>query len=198
MSRVVRASDIIKLPVVTMAGDDVAQVKDVIYSAALGGELAGFTLAGRGIFAGPLDRALAWSSVAAVGEAAVMISGDDVLEPVQDVLDRSASTSGQGDNELGAQLLTDDGGDLGTVVDFVVRITDEPSLHGDVIGCEVVSSGGGLGDKGTHAFVPLPSVLAASGEHVIVPAKAKDFATGDLAALEGAATDFRTQQEGAQ
>lgn len=197
MSRVVRASDIIKRPVVTMAGDDVAQVKDVIYSTR-GGELGGFTLAGRGIFAGPLDRALAWSAVAALGNAAVMISGEDVLEPVQDVLDRSASTGGQGGNALGAQLLTDDGGDLGTVVDLIVRITDKPSLHGDVIGCEVVSSGDGLGEKGTHAFVPLPSVLGASDEHVMVPAKAKDFATSDFAALDSAATDFRAQQEGAQ
>lgn len=196
MSRLVRAGDIIKRPVVTMAGDDVAQVKDVIYSAR-GGELGGFTLAGRGMFSGPLDRALAWPSVSALGPDAVMISREEVLEPVQDVLDRSASTGGHGGNALGAQLLTDDGGVLGTVVDFIVRLTDEP-LHGDVIGCEVESSGGSLGEKGTLAFVPLPDVLAASDEHVMVPAGAQDFATSDLAALDDAATDFRKRQEGAQ
>lgn len=196
MSRLVKAADIIKRPVVTMAGDDIAQVKDVIYSAQ-GGEIGGFTLAGRGLFAGPLDRALAWSSVAALGDAAVMISGDDVLEPVQDVLDRSTSAGGRGGNAIGARLMTDDGDELGTVVDFILRVSDEP-LHGDVIGCEVTSSGGALGEKGTHAFVPLPDVLAASGEHVMVPARAKDFAARDVDALDRAATDFRKQQEGTQ
>ena len=45
-----RTSEIATLPVVTLAGDDVAQVKDVVFSAD-GGAVAGFTLAGRGLLA---------------------------------------------------------------------------------------------------------------------------------------------------
>jgi len=46
-----RTSEIAKRPVVTHAGDDVGQVKDVIYAAG-GGEVGGFTLAGRGLCRG--------------------------------------------------------------------------------------------------------------------------------------------------
>lgn len=196
MSRVLRAREIISRPVVTMAGEDVAQVKDVVYSAS-GGDLSGFTLAGRGMFSGPLDRALALPAVAALGDAAVMITGEDALEPVQDVLDRATSSGGPGGNALGARLLTDDGDEIGTVVDFIIRLSGKPSLNGDVIGCEVVVTHGPLG-AGNHAFVPMPDALTASGEHVIVPAAAIDFSTSDFSALEGRVRDFRSHQEGVQ
>lgn len=42
-----RTSEATKRPVVTLAGEDVAQVKDVVYAAG-GGAVGGFTLAGRG------------------------------------------------------------------------------------------------------------------------------------------------------
>ncbi len=57
MSRLMRTSEITQRPVVTMAGDDVAQIKDIVY-AADGGSVRGFTLAGRGLFSGPLSTVL--------------------------------------------------------------------------------------------------------------------------------------------
>ncbi len=47
-----RTSEIAKRPVVTLGGEDVGQIKDIVYSAG-GGAVGGFTLAGRGLFAGP-------------------------------------------------------------------------------------------------------------------------------------------------
>jgi sporulation protein YlmC with PRC-barrel domain len=60
----VRATELVKRPVVTLAGEDVAQIKDVLYDAA-SGAVSGFTLNGRGIFAGPLKHALPMTGVTA-------------------------------------------------------------------------------------------------------------------------------------
>ena len=58
MSLLMRATEVIKRPVVTLAGEDVAQIKDIVYAGAAG-EVAGFTLNGRGLLAGPLKTVAA-------------------------------------------------------------------------------------------------------------------------------------------
>lgn len=194
MTRLMRTSEIVKRPVVTMDGEDVAQIKDIIYSAG-GGKVGGFTLAGRGLFAGPLDVALSWSSVEGLGYDAVMIANPDVLAPVQGVLDRTASSRGPGRNVLGSQVLTDSGLDLGVVVDVIVEVSDQGAGQCDVVGYEIESSEA-LGNKGTNMLMPLPDTMAASGEHLIVPASAKNFVRQDLAGFGAAIEEFRTQLKG--
>ena len=193
MTRLMRTSEIAKRPVVTLAGEDVAQIKDVVY-AANGGAVGGFTLAGRGLFAGPLKRSLAWTSVGALGADAVMIRDEDVLEPTEAVLDASAATGGSGGDVLGSRVLTDGGLDLGEVVDVVIEVADEPGGQCDVVGYEIEAAEA-LGTKGTRLLIPLPDTLAASGQHLMVPASAKDFVTNDLAGFGAAVTDFRAQLE---
>jgi uncharacterized protein YrrD len=198
MSRLMRTSEIAKRPVVTMAGDDVAQIKDIVYSAG-GGAVGGFTLAGRGLFAGPLKQALAWTSVSALGADAVMITDADVLEPAQAVLDTSATSGGSGGNILGSRVLTDAGLDLGEVVDVIIEVNDH--LKGghagqcDVVGYEIKASEA-LGTKGTKVLIPLPDTIAASGEHLMVPATAKDFVGHDLAGFGASVQAFRAQLAG--
>ena len=194
MSRLMRASEVVKRPVVTMAGEDVAQIKDVVYAAG-GGAVGGFTLAGRGLFAGPLKRGLAWGSVTALGADAVMIVDDGVLQPTQAVLDSSASSGGSGGNVLGAQVLTDAGTELGLVVDVIIEVGDTAGGQCDVVGYEVEASES-LGTKGTRVLIPLPDTIAVSGEHLIVPASARDFVAHDLAGFGAAVTAFRAQFEG--
>lgn len=194
MSRLMRTSELMKRPVVTMGGEDVAQVKDIVYSAG-GGAVGGFTLAGRGLLSGPLKQALAWSSVMALGPDAVMIRDEDVLEPAANVLDRSAATGGSGGDVLGSQVLTDTGTELGTVVDVVLEVADRGGGQCGVVGYEVESSEA-LGTKGTKVFVPLPDTLAASGDHLLVPASAKDFVAHDLAGFGAAVRAFRQQLQG--
>lgn len=197
--RLMRTSEVTKRPVVTIAGEDVAQIRDVVY-AADGGAVTGFTLAGRGMFSGPSKQGLPWASVAALGADAVMIADSGVLQPVQSVLDASASVSsdvsnGAGGNVLGSQVLTDSGVDLGIVVDVIIEV-DEP--HGgqcDVVGYEIEISET-LGAKGTRMLIPLPDTLAASGEHLMVPAAAQDFVAHDLAGFGAAVLAFRAQLEG--
>jgi uncharacterized protein YrrD len=192
--RLMRTSEVTKQPVVTMGGEDIAQIKDVVYSAG-GGAVGGFTLSGRGLFAGPLKQALPWSSVAALGADAVMIADDRALEPVQSVLDASASTGGSGGNVLGSQVLTDSGIDLGTVVDVIIEVGQAQGGQCDVVGYEIEASEA-LGTKGTRMLIPLPDTLAASGEHLIVPAAAKDFVAHDLAGFGAAVLAFRAQLGG--
>lgn len=189
-----RASEVTKRPVVTLGGKDIAQIKDVVYSAG-GGAVGGFTLAGRGLFSGPLRQALPWASVMALGPDAVMIRSEDVLEPPATVLDQSASSGGSGGDVLGSQVLTDSGTDLGTVVDVILEISDAGGGQCDVVGYEVEASEA-LGTKGTKVFIPLADTLAVSREHLMVPASATDFVAHDLAGFGAAVQAFRQQLEG--
>ena len=194
MSRLMRSSDVMGRPVVTLAGEDVAQVKDVVYSAA-GGAVGGFTLAGRRLFSGPLKVALSWSSVMALGPDAVVIRDEDALEPTAGVLDRSASSGGSGGDVLGSQVLTDTGTELGRVVDVIVEVSELAGGSCSVVGYEIEASEA-LGTKGVKVFLPLPDTLAASGRHLMVPVSAKDFVTHDLAGFGAAVEAFRQQLEG--
>ena len=194
MSRLMRTSEVTKRPVVTLGGDDVAQIKDVVYSAG-GGAVDGFTLAGRGLFSGPLNQALPWASVMALGPDAVMILNEDVLEPTATVLDPSASSGGSGGDVLGSQVLTASGTELGTVVDVILEISDAGGGQCDVVGYEVEASEA-LGTKGTKVFIPLPDTLAVSSDHLMVPESATDFVAHDLAGFGAAVQAFRQHLQG--
>jgi uncharacterized protein YrrD len=192
-----RTSEIGALPVVTLAGDDVAQVKDVAFSSD-GGAVAGFTLAGRGLFAGPLKSGLLWRNVVGLGPDAVMIADQSALEPVDDVRRAAASAdgSGPGGDVLGDQVLTDGGTELGTVVDVILELDNGTGVC-DVVGYEIEASAH-LAAKvsnagGTRLLVPLPDTLAVSGEHLMVPASAEGFVSGDLAGFGAAVAAFRAQ-----
>ncbi len=195
MSRLMRTSEIAKRPVVTMAGEDVAQIKDVIHTSGQGA-VGGFTLAGRGLFAGPLDTALPWGSVAALGSDAVMIADQNALQPLQSVLEASRkSAGGAGGDVLGSRVLTDTGTDLGKVVDVIVEVTIGAGASCDVVGYEIEASEA-LGTQGTKLLIPLPDTMAASGQHLIVPAGAKEFVRDDLAGFGAAVQEFRTSLGG--
>jgi len=198
-----RTSEIAALPVVTLAGDDVAQVKDLVFSAD-GGAVAGFTLAGRGLLAGPLKQGLAWPKVVGLGPDAVMIADEDSLEPRDEVVAAAASTVegvGSGGNVLGDRVLTDSGTDLGKVVDVVIDVGPGGAGQCDVVGYEIeaseaLSPAGSKGGKGTRMLVPLPDTISVSKEHVMVPAAARDFVTQDLAGFGASVQQFRDQLRG--
>ncbi len=194
MSRLLRTSEVTRRPVVTLAGQDVAQIKDVVFSAG-GGAVIGFTLAGRGLFSGPLNQALPWASVMALGPDAVMIRHEEVFAPSATVLDGSASSVGSGGDVLGSQVLTESGTELGTVVDVILETAEAGGGHCDVVGYEVAASEK-LGTNGTRVFIPLPDTLAASSEHLIVPDSATRFVAHDLAGFGAAVKAFRHELEG--
>ncbi len=194
-----RTSEITGLPIVTLAGDDVAQVKDIEFSGD-GGAVAGFTLAGRGLFAGPLKTGLTWTNVLGLGPDAVIVRDESALGPVDDVRRAAESAGSAGGNVLGDQVLTDGGTDLGRVVDVVVQYDDGASAC-DVVGYEIEASEhlaakASNASNGTRLLVPLPDTLAVSGEHLMVPASAEGFVSGDLAGFGAAVAAFRAQLGG--
>lgn len=182
MSLLMRASTLVKRPVVTLDGEDIAQVRDVLYEGS-GGAIVGFTLAGRGIWAGPKDVALPWSEVVGCGRDAVIVRNEEALREQDTVVD-SHDVSDR--NVLDSRLLTDTGVDLGLVVDVII----EAGEVADVVGYEVEASPA-LGPEKRNVLIPLPDALSVSGEALMVPAAAVDFVTDDLSGFGAAVDDFR-------
>lgn len=178
-----RAGDLSTRPIVTVAGEDVAQVRDVVYDTT-SGEVIGFTMAKRGVFGGRRKDVLPWGNVEGLGPQAVVIPDED------------AFTSRDGLREppdkrdvLGARVLTDDGRRLGTVSDLVIEVHDGIA---DVIGYEIEPAEG-FRDSSSHVLLPLPDTLAASGDNLVVPASATDYVRDDIAGFGAAVDDFRSQ-----
>lgn len=182
MSVLMRAREVAKRPVVTLHGEDVAQVRDIVYDAS-GGNVAGFTLAGRGIFAGPLKSGLSWEQVHGMGPDAVMIADEDALHPQDEVVSKGA---GGGGDVLGSRVLTDTGTDLGKVVDVILQV----GTVLDVVGYEIEPH------DGKNVFLPLPDTLAVSQQNLVVPDAAREFMTDDLAGFGASVEAFRARLEG--
>jgi uncharacterized protein YrrD len=182
VSVLLRAAELVKRPVVTLAGDDVAQIKDVIYSSHTG-ELAGFTLNGRGLFAGPMRKTLPWENVHGLGPAAVMIRDETSLA------DRKAlqgETEGAGGAVLGSAVITHSGRNLGVVTDVILAVGETT----DAVGYEIDPSDASAPRR---QFVPLPDALAVSGEALMLPDAATEFIRDDLAGFGAAVEEFRSR-----
>jgi sporulation protein YlmC with PRC-barrel domain len=188
MAVLMRAKDIIKRPVVTLAGDDVAQIKDIVYTGDHG-EVAGFTLAGRGLLAGPRKEALAWTSIRAMGQDAVIITSEDSFDKRGDVVHKSEA---KGD-VMASRVISDTGTDLGKVVDAVLDIGDK--AH--VVGYEIEASEA-LGRAGRKVLIPLPDTISVSGEALIVPDSASEFVSDDMAEFDASIQAFRARLRGGQ
>jgi uncharacterized protein YrrD len=181
VSVLLRAAELIKRPVVTLAGDEVAAVKDVIYSSA-NGELAGFTLNGLGLFSGPLRKTLPWENVHGLGPDAVMIKDETALA------DRKAlkgETEGAGGAVLGSAVFTESGRNLGVVTDVILDVSEKMT---DAVGYEIEPSDA---SAPRHQFVPLPDTLSVSGEALLLPDTALEFIRNDLAGFGAAVSEFR-------
>lgn len=185
MTVLLRATEIEGRPVVTLAGERVADVKDVVFDSAQG-RLLGFTLRSHRFFSGPRTDVLAWSKVRCLGPDAVMIRGEDALE-AEDAL---AAEGGVPDhrNVVGNQVLTDAGTDIGTVVDVII----ETSGAAQIVGYEVAASEA-LATRGEHVLIPLPDTIAVSGRHLVVPEAALEFVSHDLSGFGAAVESFRAK-----
>ena len=178
----IRARDVMGLPVVSIAsGEDVAEVRDVVYD----GEahrLVGFTLNKRGMFAGRLKAVLATESVTAIGPDAVMIDAESAID---DGGERPAGLDDLGAARpvIGNRVLSADGNDLGGVVAVIVSTGEEPCA----VGYELQSS-----DRKDTSFVPISAQMALSGENLVLPAAATAFVRNDLAGFGAAIAAYRS------
>ncbi|HEV7828611.1 MAG TPA: PRC-barrel domain-containing protein [Pseudonocardiaceae bacterium] len=184
-----RASELIGRPVVALDGELVAEVKDIVFERT-GGRIAGFTLRNPGLFSRSRKDSLPWDGVHGVGRDAVMVPDETVLVAAEELAPHKQARKA---DVLQDRVLTDNGRDLGRVVDVVLH--SGTSL--DVVGYEVEASEG-LGTAGRRVLIPLPDTVAVSGEHLIVPAAATEFVSEDLAGFGAAVDAFRSRlREGA-
>jgi uncharacterized protein YrrD len=185
MTLLVRARDLIGRPVVTLDGDDVAQIRDIVYAESTGSVL-GFTLAGRTMLSGPMRETLPWKYVHSVGRHAIMITGPDALAD-PDGLD---TDTGADSDILGDTVLTQGGTALGTVVDVIIDAAPDEHHPPGVVGFEIATSDA-LPPAGRRALIPRPDTYAASGEAIIVADSATDFVANDLAGFGSAVASWR-------
>jgi len=170
------------LPVVTVAGgEDVAEVRDVIYDPGAGG-LVGLTLNKRGFLAGRRREVLPAASIHAIGEHAVMVADESSLVSGEDAPD-DLSHPATARNVLGDDVLTEGGTSLGTVTDLALLV----GSRGEVVGYKVQKPDGG------EAYVPLPAQLAVSGSALVVPNATEEFIRDDLVGLGAAVEEFRSR-----
>ena len=80
MKLLLRGTDIVGLPIVTLGGEDIAEVRDVMFDADAG-HVLGFTLNKRGRFSGRLHDVLLREQVLAMGPAAIMVATDVRFDP---------------------------------------------------------------------------------------------------------------------
>lgn len=169
------ASDIVGHPVVTLAGEDIAQVRDVLFDPT--GSVWGFTLAGRGLLSGPMKTWLPWEGVHGFGPDAIIVANEEALSA-----ETRAKTAG---DVVDDEVLTRSGKIVGEVVDAVLRLEVDGL---DVVGYEIEPA-----DGGTARFLPLPDTVSVNGGRLVVPDEALDFLTSDFAGFGAAVDTFRAR-----
>jgi uncharacterized protein YrrD len=182
MRLLVTGSAIRGLPVVTIrGGEDVAEVRDVIYSPEAG-RLVGLTLNKRGFLAGRRREVLPAETIHAIGRDAVMIADDESLIAPQDA-PHDVGAPPPGRDVTGNAVLTEGGTKLGEVRDIVVLV----GTNGAVVGYEIDKASGGTG------YIPLPAQLAVSGSALVVPEATREFVEDDLVGLGASVDEFRSK-----
>ena len=180
MKLLVTSSEITGLPVVTvMGGEDIAEVRDVIYSPELG-SLIGLTLNKRGFFGGRRRQVLPAELIHAIGKDAVMVRDASALTEPKEA-PREVGQPAPGRNVLGDDVLTEAGVSVGKVRDLVLVV----GTKGEVVGYQIDKAEGGT------AYIPLPAQLAVSGSALVVPEATQEFVRDDLVGLGGAVDEFR-------
>jgi len=180
MTLLMTASQIRGLPVVTVrGGEDVAEVRDVIYNPEAG-RLVGVTLNQRGFLAGRRREVLPAETIHAIGQHAVMVLDESSLVAPGDAPEDVAHPATER-NVLGDDVLTEGGTSLGTVTDLVLLV----GSSGEVVGYQIEKATGGQG------YIPLPAQLSVSGVALVVPNLTEEFVQDDLVGL-GASTCLGT------
>ncbi len=187
MSRLIKASEVMTLPVVTIdGGEDVAEVKDVVYGSEQG-RLLGLTLNKRGFLSGKMKAVLPASSVSAIGPAAVMIdNAEDCLVAKSEAPD-AVSSPDNNRNVLGNEVITESGKKLGTVRDLVMLLGGD----GEVVGYELTRD-----DSKSTWFIPRPAQLALSGEALLVPDDIETYVSDDFSGFGSSVERFRSEHGG--
>jgi sporulation protein YlmC with PRC-barrel domain len=191
MNELMAARSLTTLPVVTLGGEAVAQIKDTVFDAAAG-RVTGFTLSGRGLLSGPLKQSLPWPAVHSLGRDAVMVRDARALQDTSAVVARREAQQGR---VLHARVLTDEGAEVGTVLDVIV----EGGTSGRVVGFRIAAARTlvkGSRRRRHRVYVPRGETLAVSGRALVVPADAVRHVADDLTEFTARVGAFRDEHGG--
>ncbi|MET9393012.1 PRC-barrel domain-containing protein [Streptomyces sp. NPDC006624] len=191
MNELMAARSLTTLPVVTLGGDAVAQIKDTVFDAGAG-RITGFTLSGRGLLSGPLKQSLPWAGVHALGRDAVMVRDALALQDTSVVVARREAQQGR---VLHAKVLTDEGAEVGTVLDVVV----EGGTSGRVVGFRIAAGKAlvqGSRRRRHRVYVPRGETLAVSGRALVIPSDAVRYVADDLADFVARIGAYRAERKG--
>ncbi len=169
----IRGKDLVGRPVVDIThGEDVAEVRDVIFNPA-DGLLVGFTLNGRGAFTGRLREVLPIARVSSVGTGAVLVDDSEGLLGSVTGSDEVSAAAKADDEVVDDLVVTESGQSLGVVRDVVIAGGKSPR----VVAFEISSSDSG------DAFVPMSGDGSVSASALVVPDSYADRLESDLAGL---------------
>lgn len=182
MTRLVRATELMGLPVVARdTSATVGEIRDVLFDPARSRVVA-FTVRGQGLLSPPLIGLLPSSAVHSIDDNAVLIPTDASL-----VRQREGMAAALEDQVevLGREVVTDQGGALGRVIDVVLEVEGGEAI---VVGCEI--------DQGGERTVilPLPPGTPLSGDALIVPAATEPYAANGLASFREVLDRARSAQ----
>jgi uncharacterized protein YrrD len=176
-----RGHDLIGHPVVALStGDDLAEIKDIIFDAGRG-QITGFTLRKRSFFGGTLKAVLPLDGVASVGTDAVMIESEESLAAPDN---EHAESLARGDDVLDNMVITESGRTLGSVQDVIVVGGTSPRVVGFEIGGGTVGSG----------LIPLAAKQGVSWSALIVPDEFEQRVRTDLTGLAAELTDIEASR----
>ncbi|CAL9627728.1 PRC-barrel domain-containing protein [Streptomyces pilosus] len=178
MNELTAVRSLATLPVVTLGGDAVAHVKDTVFDPSAG-RIASFTLTGRTLLSGPLPRDLPWPAVHCLGRDAIMVRDAGALCDLPLSAVRRDTARGR---LLGAQVLTDEGETVGTVLDVLV----EGGTSGRLVAFRLAAQRElvhGSRHRRHRVYVPRGEALSVSGRTLVIPAHATAYVSDDVPAF---------------
>ncbi len=176
MTRVLRATEIIGRPVITLdTATAIGEIRDVLVDPSRA-RIIGFTLRGRGLLSPGLLGILPVEWVHGLGHDAVIVPSAASL-----VTDREGMSDALGEQKdvIGKEVVTDTGSSLGTVTDVVIEVD---GADASVVGYEIDRT------DARPFIVPADDRAAISDEALVLPADAERRAAAGLA-------EFRESRE---
>lgn len=183
MTRLVRASELMGLPVVTLdTAAALGEVRDVLFDPARSRVVA-LTVRGVGLLSPPLIGLLPIGAIASIGQEAVMVATDASL-----VREREGMATALEDQieVLGKNVVNDAGAELGRVIDVILEVQGADAA---VVGCEIEQD-----DEG-RVILPLPSGAPLSSDALVVPASAQPHAANGLSGFREVLSRSRAGSE---
>jgi uncharacterized protein YrrD len=190
MDELMAARSLTTRPAVTLGGDAVAQIKEAVFDGRAE-RIAGFTLSGLGLLSGALRHGLPWPAVHSLGHDAVMIRDPRQLVRSDVVAAYGGSLRGR---LIGARVRTDDGDEVGTVLDVVVV----GGRSGRVVGFRIAGSRTlpPLSGRRRQMYLPRGGAVAVSGRTLVVESDVTRFMADDLPTFAGRFGAFHRSRKG--